>query len=146
MQEAILYRSDRLPTAASAGGSAAPPPENINSTLRELVAENALVVFARKGCCMCHVVKLLLHGHGVNPTIVDIDEQNEADIKNDLSRILGGGVDGANSGKSGAAAVVPQFPAVFMGGELFGGLEEIMGAHISGELVPRLREARALWL
>ncbi|KAL8032535.1 hypothetical protein ABFX02_13G102600 [Erythranthe guttata] len=141
MQEAIPYRSDRLPTA---GGSAAPPPENSNSTVRELVAENSVVVFARKGCCMCHVVKLLLHGHGVNPTIVDIDEQNEAGIKNDLSRILGGGaVDGANSGNS---AAVPQFPAVFMGGELFGGLEEIMGAHISGELVPRLREARALWL
>lgn len=88
---------------------------------------------------MCHVVKLLLHGHGVNPTIVDVVDKNEADIKNELSGILG--VDDA-----GNAAAPPPFPAVFMGGELFGGLEEIMAAHISGDLVPRLREAGALWL
>ncbi|KAK4421200.1 Glutaredoxin-C9 [Sesamum alatum] len=137
MQKTIPYR-DWLPTA---GGSAAPPPGNRNSdegetigdaqSVRKLVAENAVVVFARRGCCMCHVVKLLLHGHGVNPSIFDVDDQNEADVKNELTEIIGG---------------VPQFPAVFVGGELFGGLEDIMGAHISGELVPRLREARALWL
>lgn len=87
---------------------------------------------------MCHVVKLLLHGHGVNPSIVDVDEQNEAVLTNELSRIVGG--DGSGN------SAVPQFPAVFVGGELFGGLEDVMGAHISGELVPKLREARALWL
>ncbi|KAL0321264.1 UNVERIFIED_CONTAM: Glutaredoxin-C9 [Sesamum radiatum] len=144
MQKAIPYR-DWLPTA---GGSAAPPPGNINSgegatigdaqSVRKLVAENAVVVFARRGCCMCHVVKLLLHGHGVNPSIFDVDDQNEADVKNELSEIIGEGAAGNSA--------VPQFPAVFVGGELFGGLEDIMGAHISGELVPRLREARALWL
>lgn len=91
---------------------------------------------------MCHVVKLLLHGHGVNPSIVDVDEQNEAVLTNELSRIVGGGGGGDGSGNS----AVPQFPAVFVGGELFGGLEDVMGAHISGELVPKLREARALWL
>lgn len=103
------------------------------ANVRKLVAENAVVVFARKGCCMCHVVKLLLNGHGVNPTVLDVDEQNEGDVTNELSRIVGG-------------ADAPQFPAVFVGGELFGGLEQVMGAHISGELVPRLRKARALWL
>lgn len=79
---------------------------------------------------MCHVVKLLLHGHGVNPSIFDVDDHNEAEVNEELS--------------NGDGAL--QFPAVFVGGELFGGLENIMGAHISGELVPRLREARALWL
>ncbi|KAK4439990.1 Monothiol glutaredoxin-S13 [Sesamum alatum] len=138
MQQAIPYRG-WLTTAASPGGSAAAPPGNSSSggdtkSVRKLVAENAVVVFARKGCCMCHVVKLLLHGHGVSPTIVPVDEQNEADVITEISEI--------NSAASAAA----QFPAVFVGGELFGGLEEIMGAHISGELVPRLREARALWL
>ncbi|KAG8365511.1 hypothetical protein BUALT_Bualt18G0112600 [Buddleja alternifolia] len=143
MQQALQYR-EWLPTAA---GSSAPPPENTNSgedgindakRVRKLVAENAVVVFARTGCCMCHVVKLLLHGHGVNPSIFDVDEQNEAEVKEELSKIIG--VDAAGN------AAEPQFPAVFVGGELFGGLEEIMGAHISGELVPRLRAARALWL
>ncbi|XP_042031083.1 glutaredoxin-C9-like [Salvia splendens] len=95
--------------------------------LRDLVAEKSVVVFARKGCCMCHVVKLLLNGHGVNPAILDVDELDEADV----TQVFGG---------------APQFPTVFVGGVLFGGLEQVMGAHISGELVPRLREARALWL
>lgn len=81
---------------------------------------------------MCHVVKLLLHGHGAYPSIFHVDEKDEADVSEELSKIGGG------------AAL--QFPAVFVGGELFGGLEKIMGAHISGELVPRLREAKALWL
>ncbi|KAL0442716.1 UNVERIFIED_CONTAM: Monothiol glutaredoxin-S13 [Sesamum latifolium] len=135
MQQAIPYRG-WLPTAASPGGAAVTQPGNSGSggdtkSVRKLVAENAVVVFARKGCCMCHVVKLLLHGHGVSPTIVHVDDQKEADVITEISEI--------NS-------AAPQFPAVFVGGELFGGLEEIMGAHISGELVPRLRQARALWL
>ncbi|KAK4399164.1 Monothiol glutaredoxin-S13 [Sesamum angolense] len=79
MQQAIPYRG-WLPTAASPGGSAATQPPNSSSgedtkSVRNLVAENAVVVFARKGCCMCHVVKLLLHGHGVSPTIVHVDDQ-----------------------------------------------------------------------
>ncbi|KAH6775241.1 hypothetical protein C2S52_012802 [Perilla frutescens var. hirtella] len=141
MQEAIPYRN-WLSTVSIGGGSSTPPPANANSggeaaisdakRVRQLVAENAVVVFARRGCCMCHVVKLLLHGHGVNPSIFDVDEQNEGEVTDELSKII--------------AAAAPQFPAVFVGGELFGGLEKIMGAHISGELVPRLREARALWL
>ncbi|KAH6795396.1 hypothetical protein C2S51_036382 [Perilla frutescens var. frutescens] len=141
MQEAIPYRN-WLSTVSIGGGPSTPPPENANSgreaaisdvkSVRQLVAENAVVVFARRGCCMCHVVKLLLHGHGVNPSIFDVDEENEGEVTDELSKIIG--------------ASAPQFPAVFVGGELFGGLEKIMGAHISGELVPRLREARALWL
>ncbi|KAL8511542.1 hypothetical protein ACS0TY_018085 [Phlomoides rotata] len=138
MQQALPFR-DWLPTA---GGSSVLPPGNITSKaaaeisdVRQLVAENAVVVVARRGCCMCHVVKLLLHGHGVNPSIFDVDEQNEADLIKELSTING-------AGKSTA----PQFPAVFVGGAHLGGLEAVMAAHISGELVPRLREARALWL
>lgn len=134
MQQAIPYRN-RLPADAVAGGPSSQPPRAASTdakSVRQLVAENAVVVFARRGCCMCHVVKLLLHGHGAYPSIFDVDENNEADVNEGLSKIIGGGA--------------PQFPAVFVGGELFGGLEKIMGAHISGELVPRLRQARALWL
>ncbi|XP_057797539.1 glutaredoxin-C9-like [Salvia miltiorrhiza] len=141
MQQAISYRNS-LPNAAIAGGSSSPPPARAASageaaisdlrSVRQVVEENAVVVLARRGCCMCHVVKLLLHGHGVNPSILEVDEKKEADVNEELSSIIGG--------------APPQLPAVFVGGELFGGLEKIMGAHISGELVPRLREARALWL
>lgn len=87
---------------------------------------------------MCHVVKQLLLGLGVNPTIFFVDEEDEASTIDELSKI-NGGVDGDGSGKL-------QFPAVFVGGKLFGGLERVMATHITGELVPMLREARALWL
>lgn len=141
MQQALPYKDWFADTAASGGtrGSSNPPPVVSDAArVSRLVSENAVAVFARKDCCMCHVVKLLLHGHGVNPTVFDVDDANEDDVVNELSRIIG--VDG--SGK----ATRPQFPAVFVGGEMLGGLEEVMGAHISGKLVPRLREAGALWL
>ncbi|XP_042037999.1 glutaredoxin-C9-like [Salvia splendens] len=125
MQQAIPYRN-RAPTSS-------PPAFALDGrSVREQVAEKAVVVFARRGCCMCHVMKLLLHGHGVYPSIFHVDDHNEAEVNEELSKIIG--------------AAAPQLPAVFLAGELFGGIEKIMGAHISGELVPRLREARALWL
>ncbi|XP_073157604.1 glutaredoxin-C9-like [Henckelia pumila] len=144
MEQTISHRI-LFPNAAD--GSSTPPPaaagdpggEAIDTeSIRKLVAENAVVVFARKGCCMCHVIKLLLHGHGVKPTVFDVDEQNEAAVTSELFKILG-------AGKS-AAAADQQLPAAFVGGKLIGGLEKVMGAHISGELVPKLKEARALWL
>ncbi|GER41635.1 glutaredoxin [Striga asiatica] len=124
---------------ASAGGSGDAPPGSSDAggkKARHLVAENAVVVFAREDCCMCHVIKLLLHGHGVNPAIRHVSDRDETDVTRELSRYLR---------RRGGAALL-QFPAVFVGGELFGGLDEVMGAHISGELVPKLKAAKALWL
>ncbi|KZV30567.1 hypothetical protein F511_05717 [Dorcoceras hygrometricum] len=37
-----------------------------------------------------------------------------------------------------------QLAVEHVGGELFGGLEKVIGAHMSGELVPRLRQTRGL--
>ncbi|KAK8664694.1 hypothetical protein V6N13_084472 [Hibiscus sabdariffa] len=39
-----------------------------------------------------------------------------------------------------------RFPAVFVGGKLFGELYSVMPTHISGELVPILKDAGALLL
>ncbi|CAN1283876.1 GRXC9 [Linum perenne] len=71
---------------------------------------------------MCHVVKRLLNGLGVNPTVYDVDEPDEGHVAD------------------------VQFPVVFVGGKVFGGLERVMATHISGELVPILKDAGALWL
>ncbi|KAL6333789.1 hypothetical protein AAG906_028975 [Vitis piasezkii] len=103
----------------------------------KMVSENAVIVFGRRGCCMCHVVMRLLLGLGVNPTVFEVDEEDEAAVVDELSRVIAG--EDAKEGR-------PQFPAVFMGGELFGGLERVMATHISGELVPILKKAGALWL
>lgn len=101
----------------------------------DMVSENAVIVIARRGCCMSHVVKLLLLGLGVNPAVYEVDEKDEDGVVKQLELIS----HGKNHG-------LVQFPAVFIGGSLFGGLERIMATHISGELVPILKEAGALWL
>lgn len=105
--------------------------------VHSMVSENAVIVFARRGCCMSHVVKRLLLGLGVNPAIHEVDEKDEVGVIRELEAM-----DADNDGKQGKV----QFPAVFIGGKLFGGLERLMATHISGELVPLLKEAGALWL
>ncbi|CAH9130420.1 unnamed protein product [Cuscuta epithymum] len=103
-----------------------------------LVAENAIMVFGRRGCCMCYVMKRLFLALGANPTIYDVDVEDEAAVTNQLSRILNSTADPADQ--------MPSFPAVFIGGRLFGDLDKVLAAHISGDLVPLLRKAGALWL
>lgn len=103
------------------------------------VSENAIIVVAIRGCSMCHVVKNLLLGLGVNPTIFEVNDEDEDDVKKELSIIVGGG------GSSGSGGTM-ELPTVFVGGNLFGGLEKVVATHISGELVPILKEVGALWL
>ncbi|XP_044503534.1 glutaredoxin-C9-like [Mangifera indica] len=106
------------------------------SHMGKMVSENAVIVFARRGCCMSHVVKRLLLGLGVNPAVYEVDEEDEVGVLAELGLI---------NKRFGIDQKV-QFPAVFIGGQLFGGLDRIMAAHISGELIPVLKEAKALWL
>jgi glutaredoxin 3 len=84
---------------------------------------------------MCHVVKKLLLGLGVNPPVFEVEEKEEDYVIKALSMI-----------KGGKDADQVQFPVVFVGGKLFGGLERIIASHITGELVPILKDAGALWL
>lgn len=84
---------------------------------------------------MSHVVKRLLLGLGVNPAVYEVEDDHEAGVVRELEAIA----DGRKQGNL-------QFPAVFIGGKLFGGLDRLMATHISGELVPILKQAGALWL
>lgn len=79
-------------------------------------------------------MKRLLLGLGVNPAMHEVEEKDEVAVIRELEAIVG-----SNENSM-------QFPAVFIGGKLFGGLDRLMATHISGELVPILKEARALWL
>ncbi|XP_044465136.1 glutaredoxin-C9-like [Mangifera indica] len=107
-----------------------------NDQMGKMVSENAVIVFARRDCCMSHVVKRLLLGLGVNPALYEVDAEDEVGVLAQLGLI--------NQGSGSDQKV--QFPAVFIGGKLFGGLDRIMATHISGELIPVLKEAKALWL
>ncbi|KAL3615200.1 Glutaredoxin-C9 [Castilleja foliolosa] len=101
---------------------------------RVLISGSAVVVFTVRGCCMCHVVKQLLFGLGVGPTILELhgDVSGGEDIQEFLRRISGE-----------RQAVVP---AVFVGGRFLGGIETVLACHINGTLVPLLKDVGALWL
>ncbi|XP_068663267.1 putative glutaredoxin-C14 [Aristolochia californica] len=139
MHQAIPYRTwvpvtglDPSPLAAKVKGDdddkGSSGSDNCSTSERvwNLASENAVLVVGRRGCCMCHVVKRLLLGLGVNPLVHEVEDGKVIfEISGDQSL---------------------QFPAVFIGGKLVGGLEWLMAAHISGELIPILKKAGALWL
>ncbi|CAL8993627.1 unnamed protein product [Prunus brigantina] len=97
-----------------------------------LAAKSAVVIFSVSSCCMCHAVKRLFCGMGVNPTVYELDQDPRGkEIERALMRLLG------NS---------PAVPVVFIGGKLIGTMDRVMASHINGSLVPLLKEAGALWL
>uniref|UniRef100_A0A1D1Z6K6 Glutaredoxin-C3 n=1 Tax=Anthurium amnicola TaxID=1678845 RepID=A0A1D1Z6K6_9ARAE len=100
--------------------------------VERLASESAVVVFSVSSCCMCHAVKRLFCGMGVSPTVYEIDvDPRGRDMERALTRLLGG---------------PSPVPVVFIGGKLVGAVDRVMASHISGALVPLLKEAGALWL
>uniref|UniRef100_A0ACD5VPG5 Uncharacterized protein n=1 Tax=Avena sativa TaxID=4498 RepID=A0ACD5VPG5_AVESA len=118
--------------------------------VRRAVEQKPVVVVGRRGCCMVHVARRLLLGQGANPAVLEVgDDADPATLVPALrSKDIAtkGGADVVVDAYSAAAAGHPAFPAVFIGGRLVGGLDRLMAMHIAGELVPVLRQARALWL
>ncbi|KAK2665813.1 hypothetical protein Ddye_004387 [Dipteronia dyeriana] len=149
MQQAIPYKScswhQQLYTTTSTTTLLNPPSliiKESNNNIQSMVSENAVIVFARRGCCMSHVVRRLLLGLGVNPAVHEVDEEDEVGVLDELEMIINKpniGIDLDHHQKV-------QFPAVFIGGALFGGLDRIMATHITGDLIPVLKQAKALWL
>ncbi|KAJ0977605.1 hypothetical protein J5N97_013079 [Dioscorea zingiberensis] len=69
---------------------------------------------------------------GVNPYIHELDEDPKGrEIERALAKLLGRN---------------PPVPVVFIGGKLIGPTDKVMSLHLSGDLLPLLREAGALWL
>ncbi|CAI9093133.1 OLC1v1028554C1 [Oldenlandia corymbosa var. corymbosa] len=97
-----------------------------------LASGSAVVIFSLSSCCMCHAVKRLFCGMGVNPTVYELDQDPRGkEIERALMRLLGN---------------APAVPVVFIGGKLVGAMDRVMASHINGTLVPLLKEAGALWL
>ncbi|XP_038874416.1 glutaredoxin-C1-like [Benincasa hispida] len=117
------------------GSSSSSSSYSANDSLRRIermAAENAVVMFSMTSCCMCHAVKRLFCGMGVNPTVYELDEDPRGkEIEKALMRLMGS-----------SSAV----PAVFIGGKLVGSMDRVMVSHINGSLVPLLKNAGALWL
>lgn len=129
----------RVDTAAGGGGGGEPAAMSMQAVYEKvslLVSNNAVVMFTISGCCMCHVVKQLLFGLGVGPTIIELDRcASGSDIHALLAHLSGAG------GKRQQVV-----PAVFVGGKFLGSIETVMSCHINGTLVPLLKDAGALWL
>lgn len=92
--------------------------------IERLIREHPVVIFARHGCCMSHVMKQLLAAVGSHPSVIEVEESEIGDIE---------GITGFS------------MPALFVGGSPIGGIEGLMGLHLSGHLVPRLRELGVIW-
>jgi glutaredoxin 3 len=116
--------------AASTTGSPSSSSMAVYERVARMAGASAAVVFSTSGCCMCHVVKRLLQGLGVGPTVYELDAH--PDVQAALARVLPPGQ--------------PPVPVVFVGGRLLGGVETVMACHINGTLVPLLKQAGALWL
>ncbi|KAI4350477.1 hypothetical protein L6164_004929 [Bauhinia variegata] len=100
--------------------------------IERLASDNAVVIFSISTCCMCHAIKRLFCGMGVNPTVHELDQDPRGkELERALIMLLG------------STSVVP---VVFIGGKLVGTMDRVMASHINGTLVPLLKEAGALWL
>lgn len=97
-----------------------------------LASQSAVVIFSISSCCMCHAMKTLFCGMGVNPMVHELDQDPKGkEMERALMRLLGN-----------STAV----PVVFIGGKLVGAMDRVLASHINGTLVPLLKEAGALWL
>ncbi|KAM0954048.1 putative glutaredoxin-like, plant II, Thioredoxin-like superfamily [Dioscorea sansibarensis] len=88
---------------------------------------------------MSYVAKKLLQE--LRGKIDDVREINEGfaekmTLTDKIAKILSG---------DDRTLVPPVFPLVFIGGKLVGGLDKLITIHISGELIPMLKIAGALW-
>ncbi|KAM7277054.1 hypothetical protein ACFE04_018920 [Oxalis oulophora] len=96
-----------------------------------MVADRPVVIFSRSTCCMSHTIKALLLGFGANPTIYELDEiPNGKQIEKALQQL----------------GCQPSVPAMFIGGQLVGGANQITTLHLQNRLVPLLKRAGAIWM
>nr|KYP58056.1 Monothiol glutaredoxin-S2 [Cajanus cajan] len=104
---------------------------NTMDRVTKMVSERAVVIFSKSSCCMSHTIKTLFCDFGVNPAVHELDEiPRGRDIEQALSRL----------------GCSPSVPAVFIGGELVGGANEVMSLHLNRSLIPMLKKAGALWV
>lgn len=158
-ERAVGIRMDRSSAAAS-GRESAPGPvvdqqhQNAERLVRHLVEEAAVVVFSRSDCCMSLVVKRLFVTLGVSALVYELDQELDgANIEKALMLIVGLGQQrnnvnsaGNKQNSGGSSSTYHALPTVFVGGQCLGGVENVMAAHLSGDLVARLKNAGALWL
>ncbi|KAG5080154.1 hypothetical protein AAZX31_02G146700 [Glycine max] len=99
--------------------------------ITSMVAERPVVIFSKSTCCLSHSMTTLIRSFGANPTIYELDEMtNGQQIESALLQM----------------GCQPSVPAVFIGQQFIGGSKRVMSLHLRNELVPKLINARAIWI
>ncbi|KAF6169406.1 hypothetical protein GIB67_010631 [Kingdonia uniflora] len=99
--------------------------------ITRMASQRAVVIFTKSSCCMCHTITSLFSDLGVNAAVHELDHDPKG---REMEKALV---------KKGCN---PSVPAVFIGGELIGGTNEVMTRHLNGSLIPLLKRVGAIWL
>ncbi|XP_028751703.1 monothiol glutaredoxin-S2-like [Neltuma alba] len=100
-------------------------------SVRNMASERPVVIFSKSSCCMCHTIRTLFAEFGVNPAVHELDQIPAGrEVEQALLRL----------------GCSPAVPAVFIGGELVGGTNEVMSLHLNRSLIPMLKRAGAIWV
>lgn len=94
------------------------------SLIKQKNEENPVMVYSKTYCPFCSEVKSLFSNLAVDAKVVDLDTLADGDAIQDALMDVSG------------MRTVPQ---VFIGGELVGGCDDVMGAYRNGTLVTLLK-------
>ncbi|KAF5202922.1 Monothiol glutaredoxin-s3 [Thalictrum thalictroides] len=103
------------------------PPSDFG--VARLATQSSVVIFSKTTCCMSYSIKTLFNELRVNPVVHELDQDPKG---KEMERVLL---------RHGCK---PSVPAVFIGGALIGGANEVMSLHLTNSLIPLLRRAGAL--
>ncbi|KAG5567684.1 hypothetical protein RHGRI_003029 [Rhododendron griersonianum] len=91
----------------------------------DLAGQRPLMIFSKSNCCICYTIENLFYGYGASSVIHELDELlNGQQLERELA----------------ALGRQPSVPAVFIGGKLVGGSNEIMSLQVKGELVTMVKK------
>ncbi|KAJ3691976.1 hypothetical protein LUZ60_012326 [Juncus effusus] len=86
--------------------------------IQRLIIDNPIIILSKKECFISHAMRRLLTAVGAQPSVIELDES-----ESELGSVL---------------------PVLFVGGVKIGGLDGLVGLHLTGELVPKLVHAGAI--
>ncbi|TKY52547.1 Monothiol glutaredoxin-S6 [Spatholobus suberectus] len=99
--------------------------------ITSMVTDRPVVIFSKSTCCLSHSITSLIRNFGANPTVYELDEMpNGQQIERALLQM----------------GCQPSVPVVFIGQQFIGGSKRVMSLHLRNELVPMLKNARAIWV
>lgn len=98
--------------------------------VRDLGSKQAVVVFTKSSCFMCHSIKALFYELGASPAIHELDhDPSGREMEWALQRL----------------GCSPSVPAVFIGGKFRGVAKDVISLHVDGSLKQKLIKASAIW-